>query len=179
MRPRTPKPLRKFLRRFCTPEQLAEIANSDWGHGADAILAEFRHNLETGEYTWCGDGNPYACCELQLLSGSDPLDALFAAWWIGTFLSGSENDWILIDNLGVIEGGSMTILRAAVQACADLDHAAAAHATVSFVLWLKSRDPHHDLQRYTNAVRALEAIEKLGQHAKESGRYHEFMGTER
>jgi hypothetical protein len=172
-------PLRIVLQRGCSEQMLTHIARADYGFGADVILAEFRHNLETGEYTWAGGGNPYECCMLMLDRDWDveePLTALFAAWWIGTFLSGNENDWTLINNLEIIDGVG-SILRTAARACADLgeDATRAAHAAIPFVNFVESRDPQPTPELYVKARRAFEAIEKLGPAAKTSGRYTEFM----
>jgi hypothetical protein len=102
-----------------------------------------------------------------------PLYELFGAWWIGAFCSAPEH-FVLIQNLP-----QATLLGMVVRGCTDLgeDAKRAAHAAIPFVLWLRSRDPHpvdqapYEGDLYEKAVRALEAVEKLGSAAMNTARW--------
>jgi hypothetical protein len=176
-RPVTPDLLRAFLRDRLTPERLRDIASSDYDRDGDGIAQEFTHNLNTGEYSYSGEGNPYECAMMQGFdtSSDSPLNALFGAWWIGTFCSDPEN-FVLIDNLGLY--GVDELLYMVVRGCGELgdDAAKAAHAAIPFVLFLRARTPFAEEARFDGAIADLEAIEQLGSAGGETTRKRDVEG---
>lgn len=175
-RPVTPDPLREFLRGRFSSERLRRVASADFDRDGQAIADEFRRNLETGAYTYDGDGNPYECALMQKYDTTPdrPLNELFGAWWLGTFCSDPEH-FVLIDNLGV-----ESVLHMAVRGCAGLgpEAAEAAHAALPFVAFLHSRTPFTDDDEFFRlATRALEALERLGTAGTKTGRYQEFIAA--
>jgi hypothetical protein len=172
-RPATPDHLRMFLQAHLSEDRLHRIARADYGRDAGGIGREFKHNLQTGQYTYAGDGNPYECALLQRHTDADglPLNELFGAWWIGAFCSGPDT-FFLIDNLGV-----KTLLWMTIHACAHLGprSSSAAHAALPFIAFLRARDAHPYAELYDKAVRALEAIERHGPGVTSTSRYTDFM----
>lgn len=170
--PVSPHPLREFLRTHCSDERLARCATADYGRGAESIAAEFRHNLETGEYAYAGDGNTYECALMQRYDETTdrPLNELFGAWWMGAFCSSPEH-WVLIDNLGM--GGAGALLWMVVRGCSELGELSrpAAHAAIPFVRYIRERDPYPAGDMYDAVVAALEAIERLGPDGVRSERF--------
>lgn len=170
--------LREFLRERFTPERLRYAASADYDFDGDAIAEEFRHNLETGHYTYARtEGNPYACAVMQQheMTSERPLYELFGGWWLGTFCS-DPGYFVLIDNLGVPNGVD-ALLHMVVRGCGELgqDARKAAHAAIPFVYFLQSRTPPESGGSFSEAVAALEAIERLGTDGMKSGRYQGFM----
>lgn len=174
--PITPDHLRAFLRERLTPAQIRRMASADYDRDGDGIAREFAHNLETGLYTYAGDGNPYECAMMQRhdTTSNRPLDELFGAWWLGTFCS-APNHFFLIDNLGV--GGVDQLLHMVVRGCGELgaDSRAAAHAAIPFSRFLQGRTPHPESASFGEAIAALKAIESSETAAQTSGRYLAFM----
>jgi hypothetical protein len=177
-RPITPDPLREFLRDRFSPERLRRLARADYDRDGDAIAREFGRNLETGVYRYAGEGNPYECALMQRndMTPDRPLNELFGAWWLGAFCSDPEHFW-LIQNLGASGMGSL--LRMVVRGCGELgdDAAAAAHAALPFVGFLRSRTPDVDEEGFGMAIRALEAIESMGTAGANTERYRNFMAA--
>lgn len=152
------------------------MASADYDRDGDGIAREFAHNLDTGLYTYAGDGNPYECAMLQRhdTTSNRALDELFGAWWLGTFCS-APNHFFLIDNLGI--GGVDQLLHMVVRGCGKLgaDSRAAAHAAIPFIRFLQGRTPHPASASFGEAIAALKAIESSGTAAQTSGRYLAFM----
>lgn len=175
-RPASPDLLRTFLRDRFSPERLRRVASADYDRDGDGIAQEFRRNLDTGLYGYTGDGNPYECTLMQRHDSTPdrPLNELFGAWWLGTFCSGPEH-FALIDNLA--PGGVDSLLHMLVRGCGELgdDAAMAAHATLPFVNFVYARTPLADEAGFSDAIRALEAIERLGSEAVKTERYQRFI----
>lgn len=171
----TPDLLRVFLRDRFTPERLRRVASADYDRDGDGIAIEFRRNLETGLYTYRGDGNPYECALMQRydMTPDRPLNELFGAWWMGAFCSDPDH-FVLIDNLAA--GGVDSLLYMVARGCGELEHEAkaAAHAALPFVMYLRTRTPFAESASFDEAIAALEAIERLGTAAKTTGRYLGF-----
>lgn len=174
--PASPELLREFLRARLTPERLRRIASADYDRDGEGIAAELAKNLATGEYGYEGDGNPYEVALLQRhdSTGERPLNELFGAWWMGAFCS--EPDYfVLIENLAAY--GVESLLHMVVRGCGELgeDASKAAHASIPFVLFVKSRTPDAELVDFAGAIGALEAVERLGAECGRASRYQEFV----
>ena len=165
-----------ILKGAFTPERLRRVASANYDYDGDGIYLEFRQNLDTGLFAYAGDGNPYECALMQRhdMTSDRPLNELFGAWWIGAFCSEPEH-FVLINNLAI--GGVDALLHMVVRGCGELGHdaAAAAHAAIPFVRFLQGRTPFPEEASFDEAIAALDAIERLGSVAKETGPYLVFM----
>lgn len=152
------------------------MASADYDRDGDGISQEFRRNLDTGLCAYSGEGNPYECSLLQRhdMSADRPLNELFGAWWIGAFCSDPEH-FVLIDNLA--PRGVDSLLHMVVRSCGELgpDAAKAAHAALPFVGFLRTRTPFEYEASLSEAIAALESIERLGAAGVATGRYQTFM----
>lgn len=175
-RPSTPDLLRAFLRGRLSFERLRRIASADHERDSDAIALEFMRNLDTGQYSYSGVGNPYECVLLQQNDGTADrsLDALFGAWWLGTFCTDPAS-FVLIGNLA--PRGVDSLLFVVVRGCGGLgaETAQAAHAALPFVSFVRSRTPDASQHAFDQAHDALEALERLGVEGTKTERYRGFM----
>lgn len=172
----SPDPLRTFLRERLSPEQIRNIASADYDNDGDGIAEEFHRNLDTGLFSYSGEGNPYECALLQTYSKSPdrPLYELFGAWWIGAFCSEAEH-FVLIDNL--VEGGVDALMRRVIRGCAECgaDAALAAKAALPFVHFVRDRTPFVEEARFPDAIAALDQVVRHGSESVKTPEYIRFM----
>lgn len=174
--PASPDPLRCFLRERMSPTRLRRAASADYDCDGDGICEEFKRNLDTGAFGYVGHGNPYECALMQRhdMTSDRPINELFGAWWIGTFCS-NDRDFVLIDNLS--SHGVDSLLHMVVRGCGELgdDARLAARAARPFIAWLSARTPGAEDASFSEALAALEAIERLGNDGTTAEAYRSFM----
>jgi hypothetical protein len=173
-RPVSTEPLRLYLAKILSAEDIDWIAGANYGRAQAELAAGFHSELAGGPYGHMEhEGNAYECCILMFHDERARL-RLFAAWWIGTFCSDEQNV-VLIENLTthvdkyVWYAGFESLVWELGSACSELG-AVAAHASIPFVAWLYERDAmvndpiggESTREFYRKLVRRLAAIESNG-----------------